>query len=84
MPKYGRGLGREIVGAVNRGDLKEPFNVALVRAFAKSKNWEVPENYLLVCLANASNESHSLNFKKYFESIGDGLYRIREEYKGSE
>lgn len=84
MPKYGRGLGREIVGAVNMGLLNEPFTVASVRAFAMRKNWDVPENYLIVSLSNAAAENHSRNYKKYFDSIGSGNYRIRKEYKGPE
>ena len=27
MPKYGRGLNREIVEAVNRGEMSEPFGI---------------------------------------------------------
>jgi hypothetical protein len=35
MPKYARGLNREIVGAVNQGIIIEPFSVADIRQFAK-------------------------------------------------
>ena len=35
MPKYGRGLNREIVGAVNQGIIVEPFSVSDIRHFAK-------------------------------------------------
>jgi hypothetical protein len=64
MLKYGRGLNREIVGAVNRGIIKEPFSVSDVRLYIEQRNWNVPENYIIVCLANASSEEHSLTYKK--------------------
>ena len=84
MAKYGRGLNREIVGAVNGGHILEPFDVAEIRHFARSNGWNVPETYVNVTLANASSEDHSLTYKKYFISEGDGLYRVRSNYKGSE
>lgn len=84
MPKFGRGLGREIVSAVNNGLIEEPFNVASVRALALSRIWKCSENYLAVCLANAATTDHSFNFKKYFESLGNGLYRVKIQFKGPE
>jgi hypothetical protein len=83
MPKFGRGLNREVVAAVNRGLISEPFSVATVRQFAMSNNWDVSENYLIVCLANAAAETHSHTFKKYFNALGNGQYRIRQEFKGA-
>ena len=35
-----------------------------------------------VTLANAASETHSHTFKKYFESIGSGQYRVRDAYRG--
>ena len=81
MPIYGRGLNREIVSAVNQGIIQEPFSVAQVKLFAKSKGWEVPDTYLNVCLANAASDSHSTTYKKYFFSLGSGKYEIKQEYK---
>lgn len=83
VPKFGRGLNREIVSAVNKGLIEEPFNVAAVRVFAMSNKWEVTENYLDVCLANAATGTHSHSYKNYFDSMGNGKYRIRREFKGS-
>jgi hypothetical protein len=40
MAKYGRGLNREIVGAVNEGTIDEPFSVADIRHFAQKKRLE--------------------------------------------
>ncbi len=31
MPKYGRGLNREIVGGVNQGLITEPFSVSDIK-----------------------------------------------------
>jgi len=36
MPKYGRGLNREIVSAVNRGIIVEPFGTPEIKKFAFS------------------------------------------------
>jgi len=84
MPKYGRGLNREIVGAVNQGIIIEPFSVADIRQFAKECGWDVPENYLIVSLANASSKDHSFTYKKYFQSLGNGRYQLISKYHGSE
>ena len=83
MTKYGRGLNREIVGAVNRGIVNEPLSVSDVRDFVAQKNWDVPEEYLTVCLPNASAFEHSHTYKMYFESVGNGRYIVKEEFKGS-
>ena len=40
MPKYGRGLNREIVAAVNSGMIQEPFSIKDVRKLIKAKNWK--------------------------------------------
>ncbi|QZY56654.1 hypothetical protein [Crassaminicella profunda] len=82
MPKYGRGLNREIVGAVNIGMILEPFSINEVREFVEKRKWGVTDNYLNVCLANGSSLEHSLTYKKYFVSLGDGKYRLVQDYKG--
>jgi hypothetical protein len=84
MAKYGRGLNRELVAAINAGIIAEPFNVADVRRLINLKRWhpEPPDSYVNVALANASSETHSPTFLKYFVKIGKGLYQLREEYKG--
>lgn len=85
MPKYGRGLNREIVAEVNKGIILEPFSISDVRALAIRKNWneEITENYINCCLGNGSSDTHSLTYKKYFRSVGDGGYIVRAEFKGS-
>jgi hypothetical protein len=86
MPKYGRGLNRELVSAVNAGEIKEPFGTEDVRQLIALKKWDPPptEAYINVTLSNASSEEHSLTYKKYFNALGGGQYRLRDEYRGSE
>ncbi len=82
MAKYGRGLNREIVAAVNRGDLTEPLSIASVRQLAALRGWTPPEGLLNVTLANAASDDHSPSYRKYFRSAGPGRYRLRDEYRG--
>lgn len=85
MAKYGRGLNRELVAAVNTGLISEPFSVKDVRKLIEVKGWwpSPPEAYITVALANGASDEHSETFKKYFVSIGDGTYKLRLDYKGS-
>ena len=73
MAKYGRGLNREIVAAVNAGLISEPFSTKDIRKLIKIKNWkpEPTENYINVTLANGASDRHSITFKKYFLSAGE-------------
>jgi len=84
MAKYGRGLNREIVAAVNIGFVSEPFSIADVRMVIREKGWkpEPPENYVVVALANGASDDHSNTYKKYFLSLGEGKYMLRPEFKG--
>ena len=84
MSKYGRGLNREVVAAVNTGFVSEPFSVEDVRKVIREKGWmpEPPAQYVTVALANGASDDHSPTYRKYFLSIGDGLYKLRPEYKG--
>jgi hypothetical protein len=86
MPKYGRGLNREVCAAVNGGFISEPFAVKDVRWLIKKKGWspEPSGQYVVVALANGASDDHSPTYKKYFVSFGDGLYILRNEYKGPE
>jgi len=84
LSKFGRGLNREIVGAVNRGELAEPLTIEVVREFALRSGWAVRETHLRVTLANAASRGHSPTYRKYFEPVGRGRYRVRREYRGVE
>jgi len=80
MSKYGKGLNKEIYLAVNNGELATTFGISEVREFIKRKGWNVPDSYINVCLANGAAENHSLAYKKYFRSIGDGVYTLAKDY----
>ena len=82
MAKYGRGLNREIVAAVNRGELSEPLTTASVRQLAALRGWKPAENLILVALANAASDDHSPTYREYFRSLGRGQYQVRDEYRG--
>lgn len=84
MAKYGRGLDRELVAAVNSGIVSEPFTVSDVRKVIREKAWkpEPPEEYVVVALSNGASEEHSHTYKKYFRALGDGQYMLRPEFKG--
>lgn len=84
MTKFGRGLNREIVAAVNSGELPEPLSIESVRSFVASRAWNVTEHYVIAALANGSNESHSPTYRKYFEVVSRGRYRVRHEYRGKD
>lgn len=85
MPKYGRGLNREIVAEVNRGTISEPFSVKDIRSLIKKKGWRIepPEAYVTVALANGASDDHSPTYIKYFQSVGNGIYKVKRQYKGS-
>lgn len=84
MSKFGRGLNRKIVGAVNRGELPEPLTTAAVLEFALRHGWAVRETHLRVTLANAASSDHSPTYRKYFEAVSRGRYRVRQEFRGTE
>lgn len=76
MSKYGDGLNIEFVRAVKKGQIPEPFTKADVDHFAASKGWNPSPRYINVMLANGSSLTHSPTYKKYFESMGHGEYRL--------
>jgi hypothetical protein len=86
MPKYGRGLNRELVAMVNAGRIQEPFEIREVRQLIEIKGWNPSptENYINCCLADGTSESHSSNYRKYFDSVGDGRYQLRQEFRSRE
>lgn len=86
MAKYGRGLNREIVAAVNAGLISEPFSTKDIRKLIKIKKWkpEPTENYINVTLANGASDRHSVTFKKYFLAAGDGQYKVKTEFKSND
>ncbi len=86
MSKFGRGLNREVVAAVNSGSISEPFGVRDVRLLIGEKGWypEPSEKYVSARLANGSKDNSCSTLKKYFYSLGGDMYKLRSEYKGDE
>ena len=84
MAKYGRGLNREIVAAVNTGELTEPITVESVRRLVRIRDWpESPtENQITVTLSNGASDAHSATYKKYFYSLDHGEYELRPQFRG--
>lgn len=78
MSKFGDGLNIEFVRAVKKGQIAEPFTKVDVEKFALEKGWHPSPRYVNVMLANGASSSHSLTYKKYFLSLGNGQYRLSE------
>ena len=80
VAKHGnKGLGYEIVRAVINGDITEPITFDKVKSYCKAKGIEASENHMRVILSNASENTHSPTYKKYFDRVG--RYVILPEYK---
>jgi uncharacterized protein YbcC (UPF0753/DUF2309 family) len=75
-------VNREIVGAVNKGEIIEPITVQKVKKYVNTCNWSISETYINVCLANATSLTYSKTYKKYFISIGNGKYKLASDYRG--
>ena len=78
MSKYGEGFSLEFARAVRQGLIDEPFTTQDVKNFAAMKGWHPSENYLNVVLPNGSSDTHSLNYKKYFQYIENGQYVLSD------
>ncbi|MCK1997495.1 EVE domain-containing protein [Psychrobacillus psychrodurans] len=82
MAKHGdSGLGFEIVKAVINGDIIEPITFEKVKSYCKRKGIQASESHLKVILPNASENTHSPTYKKYFERVGRGEYVVLPEYR---
>lgn len=81
--KYGRGLAREIVAAVNLGLIHEPFTVEDERRLIAMNGWPVPDTMIYPILEGGASDSHSPTHKKYFVRVSPGQFRLRDEYRSS-
>lgn len=82
MSKYGEGLAKEIVKAVNNGEIQEPLTQEKVKELCKAKNYKCTQNMLNVILPNSEIDAkHSPTFIKYFKRINRGEYVILPEYR---
>lgn len=82
MAKHGdSGLGYEIVKGVMEGEIAEPITFDKVKRYCKIKGIQASENHMRVILSNASKNTHSPTYKKYFERVGKGEYVVLPEYR---
>ncbi|MCM3163270.1 HNH endonuclease [Metabacillus litoralis] len=82
MAKHGNsGLGYEIVKAVANGAILEPITYEKVKLFCEVNKIDASEKHMRVILPNASENSHSPTYKKYFERVGRGQYVVLPEFK---
>jgi 5-methylcytosine-specific restriction endonuclease McrA len=85
MAKHGdSGLGFEIVKAVNNGKIIEPITFEKVKRFCKRNKIDASENHMRVILSNASQNTHSPTYKKYFDRVGRGEYIVLSKFKSTE
>ncbi|WP_274482686.1 HNH endonuclease [Paenibacillus polymyxa] len=81
MAMHGDGLGYEIVKAVINGEIIEPITFQKVKGFCNRNGILASENHMKVILSNATENTHSPTYKRYFERVGKGEYRILPEYR---
>lgn len=82
MVKYGEGLAKEIVKAVNNGEINEPLTKEKVEKLCDLKNYDYTDNMIGVILSNSEIDAiHSPTFKKYFKKMGRGKYVVLPEYR---
>jgi predicted HNH restriction endonuclease len=85
MAKHGAdGLGYEIVKAVIDGEIKEPLTYEKIKKYCNKKGINAKDSHLRVILPNASANTHSPNYKKYFERVGRGEYVVLPEFKNQQ
>ena len=81
MSKYGKGLGKEIVEGVKKGEIKEPLTIKKIKEFCEMKGWKPSEKYINVFLANTSTDNHSPTYVKYIEKNSSGEYVVAKEFR---
>jgi 5-methylcytosine-specific restriction endonuclease McrA len=85
MAKHGEeGLGYVLVKAVINGDIKEPLTYEKIKKYCNENSIDAKENHLKVILSNASANTHSHNYKRYFKRVGRGEYVVLPEYKNKQ
>lgn len=82
MAKYGEGLAKEIVKAINNGEITEPLTRKKVEELCMLKNYDYPKNMKNVILSNSEIDAkHSDTFKRYFKRIDKGEYVLLPQYR---
>lgn len=81
MAKHGEGLAKEIVKAVNRGEIIEPITTDKVNQLCEKKKFEYSNHTKGVVLSNSEiDATHSPTYKKYFKKISEGEYILLPQF----
>lgn len=81
MSKNVKGLGYDLVKAVNSGEMKEPLTYQKVKTYCEDKGLGLSDKYISVILPNATENPHSPNYKKYFKRVDRGKYVVLDQYR---
>ena len=81
MATFGRGVTREVVAAMNTGELREPSTLHSVRYLVAKCGWPPSPELILAALENAASDDHSLTYTKSFQAVGRGRYELHDEYR---
>ncbi len=81
MAKHGEGLGLEIVKGVLKGEIIEPITYDKVKKYCNKNGLIASENHMSVILSNASRNTHSPTYTKYFERVRRGEYIVLPGHK---
>lgn len=82
MAKHGDGLAKEIVKAVNIGEIIEPITKNNVNKLCENKKFNYSDDMKGIILSNSEvDATHSPTFKKYFKRIAVGKYVLLQQYR---
>jgi hypothetical protein len=85
MGKHGdEGLGFEIVKAVRNGYIKEPLTYEKIMKYCNIKGINATDSHIRVILSNATANTHSPNYKSYFQRVGRGKYFVLPEFNSQQ
>ncbi|MBS6025745.1 MAG: HNH endonuclease [Paeniclostridium sordellii] len=82
MAKYGEGLAKEIVKAVNNGEMKEPITIEKIKKLCNDKWGTFEIRTVYSQLRNSSlNKNYNSNNTSYFLQVNRGKYILLEKYR---
>lgn len=76
MAKYGKGLNKEIVDAINKGEIQKSFGIQDVIVFTKKRGWNISLRHIGASLSNGCGRDYNGALIKYFEHFYHGAYRL--------
>lgn len=82
MAKYGEGLAKEIVKAVNDGEMKEPITIEKIKKLCNDKWGTFEIRTVYSQLRNSSlNKNYNSKNTSYFLQVNRGKYILLEKYR---